>query len=750
MSRPVASGGSSMPVMQTLAWLRRLDFRPVPLHPRSKAALSRDYVAVDYKPPSDDLWRNRDLGVGVVTGPAHHGPVDLDLDCDEAVFFADKFLPPTPAVFGRRSKLRSHKLYLVDTATFDKVAFLDPLSNNATIVEARGDQGHQTVMPGSVHEGSGELIEWSDVAFPDVPRVSTDDLLRGARKIALATMISRHVWAPGYHNEPAKHLAGMLFYLQWNVDEAVDLISAVMEWHDDRDKSRIPTVKATFKRGEAGKKISGAGVLRRQLKSDVLVDRLLDLAGSPSVNLLTEYNERFAVVNVRGVFRIADFHVPPSHPPVFIRKDDWQNLMATDYSNEKDDKGKPLPKHKLWLAHPRRRSYQRVDFLPGDFETDEVLNVWTGWGVDTSVEFSSDDCDGWLDLMGDVICGGDEQLFEWMLHWLANIVREPRHKSLTAPVIIGVEGAGKSLALAYFGRILGKAFTHVTKEEHIHGRFNAHLGSTLLLHSDEALYGGDRKHAGIIRSLITDEQMMFEQKGIDAFPVQNYIRLAITSNEYHAAPAKPGDRRYTVIDMKSRKLSNRLRDRVLREINSTGPVALYHYLMNMDYDRTIARTNLRNDMLLTLKSINLSPIEAWWFDTLTTGTVLPDYLAWAAQPAMAEWPEVVSSTALHVSMTLHMRDRNVRSIPSDTMLAFQLDKFIGARLARAQRKFDNPLIDEAPQIVKQMSTRQSAVLNLPSLERCRKAFEKYLGQSIQWPAADDGKPVKQEGEHVKY
>lgn len=751
---PVIASGSTDAVMQTLTWMRKNDFRPVPLHPQSKAAISRDYAAIDYKPPGDDLWRTRSLGVGCVTGPRHHGPVDLDLDCEEAIFFADRFLPPTAAVFGRASKLRSHRLYIVDAASFEKQAFLDPIDANSCIVEARGDQGHQTVMPGSVHEATGELIEWSDVPFPDVPHVQADVLMLGARKIALATLISRHIWAPGYHNEPVKHITGMLFYLQWTEQEVVDLLSAVMEYHDDNDKSRVPTIRATFKRGEAGKKISGAGVLRKQLKNDDLVDRLLDLAGSPTINLLTEYNEVFAAVNVRGKFRIADFRAPQGEPPTFLQKDDFLNLTATDYSSVADDKGRPIPKSKLWLANSNRRAYHRVDFLPGltadTHDDNNVMNLWTGWGLDTTADAPADGCDAWLDLLHDVICGGDDRKAEWLLHWFANIVRDPMEKSLTAPVLIGVEGAGKSLLLGYFGRILGRAYTVITKEQHIYGQFNAHLGSTLLLHSEEALYGGDRKHAGIIRSLITDEWSIFEQKGIDAFQVRNYLRLVLTSNEAHAAPAKPGDRRYSVYDIGERKLTIKLRDRVLREMKSTGPLALFHYLMNMDYDPDIARNNLKDDSLLALKAINLPPLETWWYSVLTNGCVLPDYLSWATKPEKDDWPDCVSSTALYVAMTIKMREMGVRTIPNETYLSFQLNRFVNVKLQRAQRNYDNPLIDEAPSIVNQMSARQSSIVNMPPLAVCRKAFEKHLGQKIEWPLDDDTKKSKPEKKDVEY
>lgn len=733
---------STLQVLQTLAWINKLGFRGVPLHPQSKAAVNRDYTDKKYQTPQD-MWKQGDFGIGIVTGPQCGGPVDIDLDCEEAIFFAPRFLPPTDAIFGRSSKKRSHFLYKVDSPSFDKQAFLDPcLTKSNTIIEMRGDNGHQTVMPGSLHQDTGELIEWSGVPFPEVTTVVATDLRRSVSKIAIATLLVRHVWAAGYHNEPAKHLAGLFFYLDWTCDETCDLISAVMEFTDDTDKSRLPTVRATFKRGEAGKKISGAGVLRKQLKNDTLVDRLLELAGSPTINLLQQYNDRFAVVSIEGKFRIADTEVPPGEPPVFFLKDDFQNLMATDFSGVVNPTtGAPVPKHKLWLANPRRRQYRNVDFLPG-VEDGNVLNLWTGWTEKPS-ELGS--CKAWLELLHDVICGGDQELNDWMLHWFANIVREPMHKSLTAPVLIGPEGAGKSLLIGYFGRILGPGYVTVTNEEHVYGRFNKHIASTLLLHSEEALYGGEKKHAGIIRSLITDEFRIYEQKGVDARRVRNFLRLVLTSNELHAAPAKPGDRRYTVINMADRKASERLIAAVLAELDDGGPAALHHHLVTMQYDPKIPRINVKNDALIGMKRINMTPIESWWFDALTRGTVLPDYLAWATQPERDDWPTVVSSIALQAAMSIHIHDHGGRGVPNSTLFALQLNKFVGIQLHRSQRRFDDPLPDNIPMPARNLGERHSSVVDMPSLNDCRMAFEKHLGQTIDWPV-DDDKPTTRKGD----
>lgn len=719
-------------VLQTLAWARKQGIKPVPLHPQSKAAIFKDYTKPDYQPPGDNIWKKHGYGIGIVTGPQASGPVDIDLDCPEAVYFADRFLPSTPAIFGRVSKPRSHFLYRVDVPEFEKQSFIDPITSS-TIVEARGDGGHQTVAPGSLHQDTGEVVEWDGVPFPDLPVVSPAVLMRAVKKVAIATLIVRHIWSPGYHNEPAKHLSGLFFYLDWPLEEVEEIIASVMDFSDDRDRSRLPTVRATFKRGQAGRKISGAGVLRKQLHDDRVVDKLLEWAGSPTVNIIQEYNDRYAVVTVEGKFRIAAIDIGAGHSPIFYQKDDWLNKVGTDYTTiEVDGKEKTVPKGKLWLNSPRRRQYESVDFFPGEEDDGHTLNLWGGWGVQPD---KSGSCNAFLDLLYDVVCGKNEELAKWLINWMANIVREPMKKSMTAPVIIGPEGAGKSLMVAYFGTILGPAYTVVTQDKHLIGSFNRHLAGTLLLHSEEALYGGDRKHANIIRSLITDEWRMFEQKGIDAKRVKNYLRLIMLSNLPHAAPAMPGDRRYTVIDMGERKAEDTLIEQVLDEKNGGGPAALFQYLLDFDYDPKLARRNVKNVSLSEMKTHNMTAVEAWWMEVLSSGSLLPDRLAWAQDPVRVNWPESFGAPTLYAAMEVALRARNIRNIPHPVAFNLLIERMIGHPVRRAQRTYTNELVGELgiPQSWTLLSSSQLSWTKFPSLVDCRKGFNKYIGQSMDWP-----------------
>ena len=437
--------------------------------------------------------------------------------------------------------------------------------------------------------------------------------------------------------------------------------------------------------------------------------------------------------------------------PTFMAKDDFINFMSTDTAQILDAKGKPVkvPKAKLWLAHPRRRSYRGIGFKPGEEDTSPILNLWTGWNVDPDKAVKGS-CRGWLDLLYYVICGSDDRLYNWMLNWFANIVREPQRKLLTAPVLIGKEGAGKTLLIEYFGQMLGRSYVVVTKEDHIYGKFNNHMGTCLLLHSEEALYGGDQRHASIIRDLITGNTAMFEKKGVDAKQITSYLRLIMASNKIQAAPVAVDDRRYNIIDMEYRIVPEKIRDETVAEKENGGPSALFKYLTeDFDYDPNVARFNIKNDAMLDLKIINADPAIGWWYETLRMGMVLPDFLSWATKPAGAEWPNVVSSSALYLSHILHCRARNRTYVLDTTGLALALNRMVGMKLEREQKYYANPMADDAPREVKLLPQKQYSITNLPSLEACRHAFETYMGgQKIKWPKEvleDKEKPM-----HLRY
>jgi hypothetical protein len=121
--------------------------------------------------------------IGILLGEPSGWLVDIDLDHVRCVEQADQFLPPTPAVFGRSGKPRSHRIYRVSTP----VATKKFKSKSAGMLVELRSTGMQTVFPPSTHE-CGEAITWdTEGAEPAV--VDSATLLDAVERLANAVKI---------------------------------------------------------------------------------------------------------------------------------------------------------------------------------------------------------------------------------------------------------------------------------------------------------------------------------------------------------------------------------------------------------------------------------------------------------------------------------------------------------------------------------------------------------------------------------
>ena len=121
--------------------------------------------------------------IGVLLGEPSGWLIDVDLDHPRAVELAAQFLPPTPAIFGRAGKERSHWLYLAT----GPVATKKHKSKSAGMIVELRSTGAQTVFPPSTHE-SGEAIAWVDEAA-EPASVDPDELLDCVKRLADAVLV---------------------------------------------------------------------------------------------------------------------------------------------------------------------------------------------------------------------------------------------------------------------------------------------------------------------------------------------------------------------------------------------------------------------------------------------------------------------------------------------------------------------------------------------------------------------------------
>ncbi len=375
-----------------------------------------------------------------------------------------------------------------------------------------------------------------------------------------------------------------------------------------------------------------------------------------------------------------------------------------------------VPLGKWWMAHPHRRSYERVIFAPGR-EVAGSYNLWTGFGV----EARAGSCEMYLDHLRDNICSGDEEHFKYLLGWMACAVQRPGEQGHTAIVLQGSRGAGKGVFASNFGALFGRHFLTVTHGDHLVGKFNAHLRDCVLLFGDEAFYAGDKKHEGMLKVLITERLLMTERKGVDAQTGRNYTHVILASNDDWVVPAGENERRFFIMRVSDNKVQDTDYFKAInRQMESGGHEALLHYLMHYDLDGFNVRDVPKTSALQSQKAHSFSPMEEWWYSKLQDGEIDDG----------AGWPSGIARANLRENMVSYFKAYNVRASQSS---ATAVGKFMARVLPgdAVERRLPGTHTivgdDGEPRPV---DRPRGYVLS--SLEECRAHWESIFGGKFEW------------------
>jgi hypothetical protein len=132
-----------------------------------------------------NYWTNGQ-NVGMLCGKPSGDRVDVDLDSDEAVRIAGRFLPPT-FTSGRESRPHSHWWYV--SADAESRYWKD--TDGGNLVELRST-GRQTLVAPSTHPDGDEYVWHAETGLKMV-EVGAAELICRLRKLATAVLIARHL-----------------------------------------------------------------------------------------------------------------------------------------------------------------------------------------------------------------------------------------------------------------------------------------------------------------------------------------------------------------------------------------------------------------------------------------------------------------------------------------------------------------------------------------------------------------------------
>lgn len=272
-----------------------------------------------------------------------------------------------------------------------------------------------------------------------------------------------------------------------------------------------------------------------------------------------------------------------------------------------------------WLHHPQRRQYDEVAFRPGVAPRPGLYNLWRGWPY----EPVKGDCSLYRQFVQEIICDGNGELFEYLWRWMARIVQRPNEPTVT---VIGLrsteEGVGKSFFDQQFGALFGPYFMEVSDDQHIVGRFNAHLEQTILLAGDEAVFARDHKAQDKLRSLVSAPTITIEKKFQDVRTVQNYLHVILNSNKEHfLGLGGTGEaRRYVVSKVSAKHVEDHpYFAAIAAQMQAGGYSALMYELLHLDLAGFNHRERPITTALRQQQDLSLALDVQWWRDVLMAG-----------------------------------------------------------------------------------------------------------------------------------
>jgi len=423
---------------------------------------------------------------------------------------------------------------------------------------------------------------------------------------------------------------------------------------------------------------------------------------------------------VSGVNKEYGFIITGGKPSILYEKKKEDGSVEVEYwsvdgfkqyfSNQTVPSGRNVVKlGDHWLTHPDRRTYRGLIFEPG-LEIRDHYNLWQGYS------YEPDEAGDWSmfeEHLRKNVCADDEELYMWVLGWFAHIIQFPRDKIGTSLSLRGSQGTGKTIVGKIFGSLIKRHYTLIDQERYLFGNFNSHMGSTLLLHSDEGFWGGDPRHVGKLKSLVTSDTHFIEHKGKDSLQVNNYLRLLITTNEDWVIPAAFDERRFAVLDVGNGNAQDKpYFVAMLKQMKNGGFGALLHYLINFDLTQTDVGVLPETMALSEQKESSMGPIETYWFTCLQQGNTL--------LMAKSGWLNNVVTSDFHDDCMTYLNKLGYRRMP-------HINVFF--------RKLRGLMPPEAMKRRLVGANRQSAV-DVPSLEECRMHFDKMMRTNHDWFKAD--------------
>jgi hypothetical protein len=348
--------------------------------------------------------------------------------------------------------------------------------------------------------------------------------------------------------------------------------------------------------------------------------------------------------------------------------------------------------------------YSGVEFNPRS-TSPNTLNLWVG----ATVIPKQGKCPLIHTLLLEVLCGGRQSEYQYLIKYLAHALQRPWEKPGVMVVLLGGQGIGKGTLAKILQKMWSATFLQTNRIKQVVGDFNGSLERAYIVFLDEALFVGDRNSSDALKSLVTEPTISINEKHQPTRQIKSYHRFISATNSDHFKATDRDDRRDFVLRVSEhRKGDYAFWDALNAEIENGSVEAFTHELLAIDLTGFNVRAKPNTRELTEQKLQSLDKFPRWWFDCLSQGAIFPR--------SDNGWPSFISSATLLSKFT--EADKAVRSYKQ--IIDRDIVSFMSKVCPSAKRE----------QGMEGIHRKRGYAL--PTLEHAREDFEKFIGDKIEW------------------
>jgi hypothetical protein len=135
-----------------------------------------------------------------------------------------------------------------------------------------------------------------------------------------------------------------------------------------------------------------------------------------------------------------------------------------------------------------------------------------------------------------------------LIQWMAHNVQHPGVKICWSPILYGVQGDGKSIALDVLRAAMGQQNVNTADNSEIQSQFNEWACGACVVGVEELRVKGHNRHEilNALKPLVTNERVRIIGKGRAGYEIRNVTNFVACTNFGDALPLESGDRRWAV------------------------------------------------------------------------------------------------------------------------------------------------------------------------------------------------------------